>query len=126
MEKGNAGLLCANTGGSTRLYGEPVVRRLESRPMRLCLGDPRLRFIGVELLVFGRGDERAFRTEGIEGEVVIDGTGLDGEVKMENWTGFEYASPVLDFLVGELKIDGSTFSASSSSNTDGARRLLAD
>jgi len=125
MENGSPGLLWENNGGSTRLNGEPVLRRLERRPIRLCLGEPRLRLIGVELVVLGRCDESAFRTEAIEGEVFTDGTDLDeGDVKMENWTGFEYASPVLDFLVGELKIDGSTFSASSSSNSNAARRLL--
>ena len=125
MENGSPGLLWANDGGSTRLNGEPVLRRLERRPIRLCLGEPRLRLIGVELVVLGRCDESAFRTEGIEGEAVTDGTDLDvGDVKMENWAGFEYASPVLDFLVGELKIEGSTFSASSSSNSNAARRLL--
>ena len=84
MENGNPGLLCAKTGGSTRLIGVPVVRRFVSSPMRLCLGDPRLRFMGVELLVFGRGDARALRTEGIEGEAVGVGTDLDGEAKSEN------------------------------------------
>jgi hypothetical protein len=125
MENGSPGLLWENNGGSTRLNGEPVLRRLERRPIRLCLGEPRLRLIGVELVVLGRCDESAFRTEGIEGEVFTDGTDLDeGDVKMENWTGFEYASPVFDFLVGELKMDGSMFSASSSSNSNAARRLL--
>jgi hypothetical protein len=124
MENGKPGLLWENDGGSTRLNGEPVARRLERRPIRLCLGEPRLRLIGVELVVLGRGEESAFRTEGIEGDAVTDGADLDGDVKRENWTGFEYASPVLDFLVGELKTEGFTFSESSSSNSKAARRLL--
>lgn len=122
MENGSAGLLWEKAGGSTRLKGELDVRRLERRPMRLCFGDPRLRLMGVELLVFG--DERAFRTEGIAGEEETeDGLGLDGEVMSENLEGLDNPSTVLDFLVGELKMEGSTFSESSSSNTDGARRL---
>lgn len=85
MEKGSPGLLWEKVGGSTRLKGEPVVRRLERRPIRLCLGEPRLRLMGVEFVVLGRGDERAFRTEGIEGEAVTDESDLDeGDVKREN------------------------------------------
>lgn len=125
MENGKAGLLCEKDGGSTRLKGELEARRLERSPTRLCFGEPRLRLTGVQLLVFG--DESALRTEGIDGVVVIaDWLGLDGDVKSENEgenEGFENPSLVLDFLVGELKMEGSTFSESSSSNTDGARRL---
>lgn len=121
IENGKAGLLWGNEGGSTRLNGELEARRLERRPIRLCLGEPRLWLIGVEVLVFG--EERALRTEGIEGEAVLAGIGLDGEVNRENCDGFDSPSNVLDFFVGELKIDGSAFSESSSSKTDGARRL---
>lgn len=82
MEKGNAGLLWGNEGGSTRLNGELEARRLERRPIRLCLGDPRLWLIGVELVVFG--EESALRTEGSEDGAVLAAIGLDGEVKSVN------------------------------------------
>jgi hypothetical protein len=78
--------------------------------------------MGVELVVLGLGEERALRTEGIEGGVATEGLALNGEVTRENCKGFEMPSIVLDFLVGESSI-GSTFSESWSSNTEGARRL---
>jgi hypothetical protein len=85
--------------------------------------------MGVELLVFG--EERALRTEGMEGDAVMGALlDLEGEVNRVNWEGFEKVNPsapaVLDFLEGELKMEGSTFSESSSSNTEGARRLPVD
>jgi hypothetical protein len=90
--------------------------------MRLFFGDPRLWLIGVEVLVFG--DDRALRTEGIDGEAVNGiGLGLDGDVMSKNEEGFENPSIFLDFFDGELKIEGSMFSESISSNADGARRL---
>jgi hypothetical protein len=71
MEKGRPGLLLeVKDGGSTRLKGELEARRLERRPMRLCLGEPRLRLMGVELVVLGFGEERALRTEGMAGGVL--------------------------------------------------------
>lgn len=82
MENGRLGLLWEKEGGSTRRKGELEARRLERSPIRLCFGDPRLRPMGVELLVLGFGDERALRTEGIVGVAVIDGLGLDGDVKI--------------------------------------------
>jgi len=80
--------------------------------------------MGVELTVFG--DERALRTGGMEGETVRGALILDGEVMSEKLEGLENPSVVLDFLVGELKIEGSTFSESSSSKMAGARRLPVD
>lgn len=125
MEKGSAGLLCEKDGGSTRRNGELEARRLVRAPMRLCLGEPRLRPIGVDVLVFG--DDRALRTDGTDGEAVSGEVFFEGEVTRLNFEGFENPSLVLDFLVGELKIEGSTFSESSSSKTEeGARRLPVD
>jgi len=83
MEKGKPGLLWENDGGSTRLNGELEARRLERRPMRLCFGDPRLRAMGVELVVLGLG-ERALRTEGIDDcGVETEGLALNGHVTSE-------------------------------------------
>lgn len=121
IEKGSAGLLCEKDGGSTRRNGELEARRLERAPMRLCFGEPRLKLMGVELLVLG--EERALRTDGMEGEAVSGGLVREGEATRENLEGLENPSLVLDFLLGELKMDGSTFSESSSSKMEGARRL---
>lgn len=66
IEKGT-GLLWED-GGSMRRKGELDARRLERRPRRLFLGDPRLRAIGVELVVLGLVVERALRAEGTAGE----------------------------------------------------------
>lgn len=125
MEKGSAGVVWGeNEGGSTRRKGEVEARRLESTPMRLCFGEPRLWAIGVEAAVFG--DERALRMDGMAGEAVRGSALLTGagEVKSENLEGFENPSDIFDFLVGELKREGSTFSESSSSNIAGPRWRL--
>lgn len=122
IEKGSAGLDCENDGGSTRRKGELEARRFERRPTRLFFGEPRLWLMGVEVLVLG--DEIALRTEGAAGEAVTGRLSFeDGDVIKEKLTGLENPSIVLDFLVGELKMEGSTFSESSSSNTAAARRL---
>ena len=114
MENGNAGLLCAEKeGGATRRKGEVEARRFERTPTRLCLGDPRLWAMGVDLAVLG--EERALRIDAVDGEAVRGLTALKGEGTSENLDGFENPSEVLDFLMGELKIEGSTFSESSSS-----------
>lgn len=123
MEKGREGLLCAEKeGGSTRRKGELEARRLERTPMRLCFGDPRLWAIGVEAVVFG--DERALRTDGMDGEAVRGSLAdLSGDGMSENFDGLENPSVVFDFLVGELKMEGSTFSASLSSSKMAGPRL---
>ena len=69
IENDAAELDDGNEGGSTRRNGELEARRLESRPIRLCLGEPRLWLIGVEVLVFG--EESALRIEGMAGEAEI-------------------------------------------------------
>lgn len=76
--------------------------------------------MGVDFVVLG--DDRALRTDGIEGVIVIDTLGFCGEVKSENCEGLEHPSLCLAFLLGELKSEGSRFSESSSSKTDGAWR----
>lgn len=120
MEKGSAGLLCAEKeGGSMRRKGELEARRLERAPMRLCFGEPRLWLMGVEVVVFG--EERALRTDGMEGEAVSGSLVLSGEGTMANFDGLENPSVVFGFLVGELTLEGSTFSASSSSKMAGPR-----
>ena len=89
--------------------------------MRLCFGEPRLWEIGVEAAVLG--EERALRTDGTEGESVRGSARFAGagDVCSENREGFANPSKILDFLVGELKIAGSTFSESSSSMMAGPR-----
>lgn len=118
IEKGSAGLVCEKDGGSMRRKGELEARRLEMALMRLwILGEPRLVLIGVALVVVG--EDKAFRTEGSEGEVTSEN--LEGLEKSE-----EKSEHVFDFLVGELKTEGSMFSASVSSKRDEARRLPVD
>lgn len=125
MENGREGLLWVEKdGGSTRRKGELEARRLDKRPTRLCLGEPRLWWMGVDLVVFG--EERAFRTEGADGLAARVGLVLfTDEVLSANFAGLTYpASLIFDFLVGELKRAGSTFSASTeSSKISAARRL---
>lgn len=119
MEKGSAGLLCTEKeGGSMRRKGELEARRLESRPMRLCLGEPRLWAMGVELV------DKALRTDGTDGEAVRGSALFTGDATSENLDGLENPSEVFDFLVGELKKEGSTFSESSSSKMAGPRARL--
>lgn len=75
--------------------------------------------MGVELTVLG--DERALRIDGTAGEaLLIRGVGA---VKRENLAGLTNPASllILDFLVGELKTEGSTFSESTSSKISGAR-----
>jgi hypothetical protein len=124
MEKGSAGL-CEKEGGSTRRNGEVEARRLEMAWMRLFFGEPRLWLMGVDLAVLG--EERDLRMDGTEvaGEAVSETLDLAGEATMENLAGF--TKPwllVRDFLVGELKADGSAFSQSSSSKMSASRWRL--
>lgn len=120
MEKGSAGLLWAEKeGGSTRRKGEVEARRLERAPMRLCLGEPRLWLMGVEVVVFG--EERVLRTDGMEGEAVRGSLALSGEGTSAKVDGLENPSVVLDFLEGELEVAGLVFSSSSSSKMAGPR-----
>lgn len=119
IEKGRLGLLRLKEGGSTRRKGELDARRLEMAWRRLFLGEPRLLVMGVDLAVLG--DERALRTDGTEGVALrLALLGLTGEVKIEKLAGLMYPASmlllaVLDFLVGLLKTEGSTFSESASS-----------
>lgn len=89
MEKGRLApgvLLGVNEGGSTRLKGELEARRLDRSPTRLCLGEPRVREIGVEFVVLGLGEERALRTEGTEGVAKKGAEGVDCCVAGEETT----------------------------------------
>ncbi len=132
---GNRGavlLLRVKEGGSTRRKGELDVHRLDRRPTRLSLGDPRLRLMGVEEAAFGKSN--ALRTEGVgTGVVEIRPEGIlemlvlagwDTGVGM-NWEGFNSPSLVLKRLVGELETEGSMFPEPKSSSKDegGYRRL---
>jgi hypothetical protein len=132
MENGSAGLLLrVKEGGSTRRKGELDVRRLDRRPTRLCLGEPRLRLMGVEVVF---GEDNALRTEGIGTSVeeirpeemleMLVLAGWDTGLSM-NWEGFDSPSLVLERLVGELKTEGSIFSElkPSSKDEDGHRRF---
>ena len=114
-------------GGSTRRKGEDDVRRFERRPTRLCLGDPRLWLIGVALVVAGRDTDRVeflrfSDSVGIEVNIDKLGLGLEGAASVRMKLDAFRGVPSLFFerLVGELKIEGSTFSESNpSSKTDG-------
>jgi len=131
MEKGKAGLLLrAKDGGSIRLKGELDGRRLESRPIRLCFGEPRLVvMLGVEAAVFGV-DVSALRTEGKHGDDEMTRLGFAGDCgvarRRKLKCGLEGASVVLERLVGELKTAGSRFSESSSSSKADAERFPID
>lgn len=72
MEKGRLELL--KDGGSMRRNGELVFRRLESRPTRLCFGEPREMLMGVVFAVFG--EVMAFRL-GLIGDEIEDERGAD-------------------------------------------------
>lgn len=113
-------------GGSTRRKGELEARRLEMAWTRLFFGEPRLVLMGVDLAVLG--EERALRMEGMLGVAVMLELGLSlvGEVKRENLARLTKPASLkaLDFLVGEQKSDGSTFSEESSSKMSGARWRL--
>ena len=85
----------------------------------MFFGEPRLLEMGVDLAVLG--DESALRTDTTEGVALrLTLLGLTGEVKIEKLAGLMYPASmlllaVLDFLVGLLKTEGSTFSESASS-----------
>jgi hypothetical protein len=119
IEKGRDGLLWDNCGGSTRRKGDAEARRLEMALMRLwILGEPRLALMGVEVVV--AGVDRVFRSDGSRGAA-------DGEATSENMEGLIESELVFDFLLGEVKMEGSIFSASAlSSKTYEARRLPVD
>jgi hypothetical protein len=125
MLKGSDGLLCENEGGSTRRNGEDEARRLVMALIRLCLGDPRLLLIGVDLAVLeGVRILRVDRAEGVAlSETLFTGdeTRLNLEGLMKSKSRVEL---VLDFLVGDAKTEGSMFSESTSSKISGARWRL--
>jgi hypothetical protein len=109
------GLLWLKVGGSTRRKGDDEARRLEMALMRLCLGDPRLLLIGVDLVLDGLRVLRVVEMVGVElSETLFMGVGtrlnLEGLMKSKS-----RVEVVLDFLVGEAKTEGSTFSESASS-----------
>jgi hypothetical protein len=111
-----------NLGGSTRRKGEELARRpLERRPTRLCLGEPRLREIGVKVVVVGTDSDRALR--------VIAGDCATGVVNKLN-IGFADLNGVpsepLDFFEGDMRILGFTFSESNSSKVSGENARLFD
>jgi len=109
-------------GGSTRRKGEDEARRFEMAEMRLCLGEPRLLVMGVDLAVLeGVRILRVDMTEGVAlSETLLVGVGtranLEGLTRSKS-----RVELVLDFLVGEAKIEGSMFSESASSKISGAR-----
>lgn len=111
-----------NLGGSTHRKGDELARRpLESRPTRLCLGEPRLREIGVNVVVVGTDSDRALRliagdcTAGVVNKLNIGFADLNG-----------VPSEPLDFFEGDMSIFGSTFSESNSSNVSGENARLFD
>ncbi len=69
------------------------------------------------------GDERPLRMLGTDDETLRLTAGFGGEVKSANFAGFTKPASllVLDFLVGELKTEGSMFSESPSSKISGPR-----
>lgn len=122
MLKGAEGLLCEKEGGSTRRKGEEEARRLEMAEMRLCLGEPRLLLMGVDFAVLE--GVRILRVDMTEG-VALSDTLLAGVETRLNFEGLTKSKSrlelVLDFLVGEAKMEGSMFSESTSSKISGAR-----
>jgi hypothetical protein len=124
MLNGTAGLLWLKEGGSTRRNGDDEARRLEMALMRLCLGDPRLLLMGVDLVLEG---VRVLRVDGTRG-VALSETLFTGDETRLNLEGLMKSKSrvelVLDFLVGEAKTEGSTFSESASSKISGARWRL--
>lgn len=122
MEKGRAPApLVLNDGGSTRRKGEELARRpLESKPTRLCLGEPRLREIEEILLVVGTDRDRAFRL--MTGEL----TGVETRLKCCFVDFMGVPSKALAFLDGEARMFGSTFSLSNSSKVSGEKLRLLD
>lgn len=125
MLNGSEGLLCVKEGGSTRRNGELDARRLEMAWIRLFFGEPRLLVMDVDLAVLG--DDSALRIDGTAGEAERLMLCLTGEVKRENFAGFTKPASLLlnlDFLLGEVKSDGSRFSESKSSKISGARWRL--
>ena len=109
-------------GGSTRRKGEELARRpLERRPIRLCLGEPRLWEMGVMFEVVGTESERALR--------FMAGEAGAGVVKRLN-IGFDALSGVpskpFAFFEGEASMFGSTFSESKSSKDSGEKARLFD
>lgn len=127
------GRLHVDEGGSARRNGEDEKRRLERRPTRLCLGEPRLREMGVLFVVFGTESESVFglglvapvltleRPSKGENLGVAVYLGASMRANLDAFTGVP--STALPFLEGEKRIFGSMFSVSkSSSNGSGERR----
>ena len=97
-------------GGSTRRKGDEEARRpLDSKPTRLCFGEPRLREMGVMLLVVGTDRDKAFRfmaeTAGVLAGVVI-------KLKCCFVEFMGVPSKPLAFLEGDPRMLGSMFSVS--------------
>lgn len=113
MEKGSP---TCEDGGSMRRNGLEEARRpLDRRPIRLCLGDPREAEMGVVVVVLGTESETGLRGER-SGRLDEDGLNLSCNMNLEGLTGVP--SIFLLRLEGELRTDGSIFSASSSGSSN--------
>jgi hypothetical protein len=123
MLNGRDGLDWLKEGGSTRRKGDDEARRcFEIALMRLFLGDPRDLLIGVDFVLDGVRIFRVDITDGVAlSETLLDETRLNLEGFTKSKSRVEL---VLDFLVGEAKIEGSMFSESASSKISGARWRL--
>lgn len=124
MLNGSAALDLAalKDGGSTRRKGEELARRpLERRPMRLCLGEPRLCEMGVMLDDVGTESERALW-------LMADDAGAGVVMRLN--IGFAVLRGVpskpLAFFEGDARILGSTFSESKSSKVSSENARLFD
>lgn len=99
---------------------EEARRPLDRRPIRLCFGDPRDAEIGVVVVVFGTDTDIGLRGERIGRLEDADGLSLSCKMNLEGLIGVP--SMFLVRLEGELRTDGSIFSASS----NGSSNIVAD
>lgn len=133
MVKGSDGVEKLKLGGSTRRKGLEEKRRLlESRPTRLCLGEPRLWAMGVVVVLVGTETERGLslglmllvlalpvvRKGALAGVMVSFGVSTGTNLK----TLLGVPSIALLFLDGEKRMFGSMFSVSNSSSKGSGER----
>lgn len=138
MLNGRVGVEEPGAGASARRNGDDEERRLvlERRPMRLCLGEPRLWAMGVLFVVFGTVRDRLLGF-GLAAPVLALPMPSKGEyfgvavclgaasmrLNFDDFTGVP--STALPFFDGEKRMFGSMFSVSrSESNGSGERRRL--